>query len=178
MKTEISLVSWLWVHCVCACVSFTLVSGWDSCHMQFSCYNFTARQSYILYCPLGSTPVGSLRRSLSQASQLSDLSQTSSKFSRSAGNLAGGYNGGHMRGELSSARSAPSIPKQYGGEKPRYYDVSHYQSEGELGGYQNDTNMANQKDILLQRNEDEGFGFVILSTSNMIGSTVGELLYI
>lgn len=119
----------------------------------------------------GSTPVGSLRRSISQASQLSDLSQTSSKFSRSAGNLAG-YNG--YMGEMSSARSAPSIAKPYGGEQPRYYDVSHYKSEGEMGKYQTDGGTADQKDVLLQRNENEGFGFVILSTSNRIGSTIGE----
>ena len=130
---------------------------------------------YKLILP-GSTPVGSLRRSLSQASQLSDLSQGSGKFSRSAGNLAGGYNG-HMREEMSSARSAPSINKAYGGEQPRYYDVSHYKSEGELGTYPSDVNMADAKDILLQRSEEEGFGFVILSTSQMIGSTIGEFVW-
>ncbi len=79
-----------------------------------------------------------------------------------------------MREEMSSARSAPSIAKPYGGEKPLYYDVSHYKSEGELGKYPSDGNMAAQKDILLQRSEEEGFGFVILSTGHMVGSTIGE----
>jgi hypothetical protein len=73
-----------------------------------------------------------------------------------------------MREEMSSARSAPSVAK------PRYYDVSHYKSEGELGNYHSDINMADQKDILLQRSEEEGFGFVILSTGHMTGSTIGE----
>lgn len=77
---------------------------------------------------------------------------------------------------MSSARSAPSINKPYGGEQPRYYDVSHYKSEGELGKYQSDGNMGEEKDILLQRSEEEGFGFVILSTSQMIGSTIGEFV--
>ena len=78
---------------------------------------------------------------------------------------------------MSSARSAPSINKAYGGEQPRYYDVSHYKSEGELGTYPSDVNMADAKDILLQRSEEEGFGFVILSTSQMIGSTIGEFVW-
>lgn len=73
---------------------------------------------------------------------------------------------------MSSARSAPSIAKAV--EKPQYYDVTHYKSEGELASYPSDPNMADQKEVLLERNEQEGFGFVILSTSNMIGSTVGE----
>ena len=55
--------------------------------------------------------------------------------------------------------------------------MSHYKSEGELGTYPSDVNMADAKDILLQRSEEEGFGFVILSTSQMIGSIIGEFVW-
>ena len=79
-----------------------------------------------------------------------------------------------MNEGMSSARSAPSVAKPYVGERPRYYDVSHYKSEGQLGKYHSDINLGEQKDILLQRKEEEGFGFVILSTSQMTGSTIGE----
>lgn len=116
---------------------------------------------------LGSTPVGSLRRSVSQASQLSEISQNSMRFSRSAGNLAGGY----ISDGLSSARSAPAV------NKPRYYDVSHHNSEGQLSQRVDDNiDMTKQKDVLVERREEEGFGFVILSTENSIGSTIGRII--
>ena len=77
---------------------------------------------------------------------------------------------------MSSARSAPSIAKAYSGEQADYYDVTRYKSEGELGKYQSDGNLGDEKDVLLQRSEQEGFGFVILSSNNRVGSTIGELL--
>lgn len=73
---------------------------------------------------------------------------------------------------MSSARSVPSISKPYG-ERPRYYDVSHYKSEGDIGKYQTDGDLGEHKEVTLHRSEQEGFGFVILSSSHRIGSTIG-----
>ena len=75
---------------------------------------------------------------------------------------------------MSSARSAPSIAKPFA-EQPRYYDVSRYKSEGDMEKFQDNGGTGEQREILLTRSEQEGFGFVILSSSHRIGSTIGTL---
>ena len=132
------------------------------------------QKCWALFCFPGTTPGGTMRRSTSNSSQLSQsalVSPSAREASRSAGNLT--HYGTDLRDQdkVGSVRSFRSTPGDYGNMPSVHRDRR--RSEGDAIDPQIPVLYS---DITLERGENEGFGFVILSSVHKSGSTIGKLL--
>ena len=131
---------------------------------------------HVIIFTQGVTPTGAMRRSRSASTELSEAALGGIKAregSKSTGNLNHyGKNHYHDPDETSSLRSYHSTPGESltsGGLPPqRNRRVSESDARAEPQG------PTSYRDVMLEREDNESFGFVIFSSVHKSGSTIGE----